>query len=129
MAIKKAQAGKKVGAEGRNRGSVAVGGTIRLDDEPKVKKVPAVSVKKAPVKMAPVKKVIKKVEKNLEGSQDAFKYSKGMPTVPVTKGKAKSGGSFPDLNKDGKVTKADILKGRGVIAKSGKSMKKCKGGC
>lgn len=32
--------------------------------------------------------------------------------------------SFPDLNKDGKVTKADILKGRGVIKKSGsKSMK------
>jgi hypothetical protein len=23
--------------------------------------------------------------------------------------------SFPDLNKDGKVTKADVLKGRGVI--------------
>jgi hypothetical protein len=23
--------------------------------------------------------------------------------------------SFPDLNKDGKITKADILKGRGVI--------------
>jgi hypothetical protein len=32
--------------------------------------------------------------------------------------------SFPDLNKDGKVTKADILKGRGVIKKNGsKSMK------
>lgn len=32
--------------------------------------------------------------------------------------------SFPDLNKDGKITKADILKGRGVIKKSGsKSMK------
>lgn len=31
--------------------------------------------------------------------------------------KAKSG--FPDLNKDGKITKADILKGRDVIAKSG----------
>jgi hypothetical protein len=43
--------------------------------------------------------------------------------------KAKSGGSFPDLNKDGKITKADILKGRGVIAKKGASMKKCKGGC
>ena len=27
------------------------------------------------------------------------------------------GGSFPDLNKDGKVTKADILMGRGVIPK------------
>ncbi len=52
--------------------------------------------------------------------------------------KAKSGGKFPDLNKDGKITKADILKGRGVIAKkgasvkkakSGTSMKKCKYGC
>ncbi len=37
---------------------------------------------------------------------------------------AKSGGSFPDLNKDGKITKADILKGRGVIAKKGASVKK-----
>jgi len=36
--------------------------------------------------------------------------------------KAKSGKSFPDLNKDGKITKADILKGRGVIAKSGIGM-------
>jgi hypothetical protein len=49
--------------------------------------------------------------------------------------KAKSGGSFPDLNKDGKVTKADILKGRGVIARKGakvaksSGMKKCKYGC
>ncbi len=34
------------------------------------------------------------------------------------------GGSFPDLNKDGKVTKADILKGRGVIKKMGGSTKK-----
>jgi len=31
--------------------------------------------------------------------------------------------SFPDLNKDGEITKADILKGRGVIKKNGaKSM-------
>ena len=43
--------------------------------------------------------------------------------------KAKSGGSFPDLNKDGKVTKAAILKGRGVIAKKGAAVKKCKYGC
>jgi len=27
--------------------------------------------------------------------------------------------SFPDLNKDGKITKADILKGRGVFAEGG----------
>lgn len=34
------------------------------------------------------------------------------------------GGSFPDLNKDGKVTRADILKGRGVIKKMGGITKK-----
>ena len=38
--------------------------------------------------------------------------------------KAKDGKSFPDLNKDGKITKADILKGRGVIAKSGTKIAK-----
>ena len=42
--------------------------------------------------------------------------------------KAKSGGSFPDLNKDGKITKADILKGRGVIAKKGMKIKKAQDG-
>jgi hypothetical protein len=52
-------------------------------------------------------------------------YKKG----GVIKKKAQSGGSFPDLNKDGKVTKADILKGRGVIAKKGiKTAKKMKNG-
>ena len=38
--------------------------------------------------------------------------------------KAKNGKSFPDLNKDGKITKADILKGRGVIAQKGAKVKK-----
>ena len=33
-------------------------------------------------------------------------------------------GGFPDLNKDGKVTKADILKGRGVIKRVGGVIKK-----
>ena len=33
-----------------------------------------------------------------------------------------------DLNKDGKVTKADILKGRGVIAKKGATIKKAQSG-
>lgn len=35
--------------------------------------------------------------------------------------KKAKGGSFPDLNKDGKVTQADVLKGRGVkgMAKGG----------
>ena len=39
----------------------------------------------------------------------------------------KKGSKFPDLNKDGKVTKADILMGRGVIGKKKKkTMKKNK---
>jgi len=49
---------------------------------------------------------------------------KSFDKLPKIKTKAKEGGSFPDLNKDGKITKADILKGRGVIAKSGKKMTK-----
>lgn len=36
----------------------------------------------------------------------------------------KSGGSFPDLTGDGKVTQADVLKGRGVFKKGGSSKKK-----
>ena len=50
------------------------------------------------------------------------KFAKKKAGGKVVK-KAKSGGSFPDLNKDGKITKADILKGRGVI-KNGAALKK-----
>lgn len=32
----------------------------------------------------------------------------------------KKGGKFPDLTGDGKVTRADVLKGRGVFNKGGK---------
>ena len=35
------------------------------------------------------------------------------------KPKMAKGGSFPDLTGDGKVTKADVLKGRGVFKKGG----------
>ena len=35
----------------------------------------------------------------------------------------KGGKAFPDLNIDGKVTRADILKGRGVFKKGGKAKK------
>ena len=69
-----------------------------------------------------------KDEQYLKGRQKR-PSGKSYKTGGVVK-KAKSGGSFPDLNKDGKVTKADILKGRGVIAKKGASVsKKCKYGC
>jgi hypothetical protein len=41
------------------------------------------------------------------------------------KPKMKSGGSaFPDLTGDGKVTKKDILRGRGVLKKGGTSKRK-----
>ena len=58
-----------------------------------------------------------------------MEYKKKMTGLPrgkmgKTVSKAKNGKSFPDLNKDGKVTRADILKGRGVIAKNGKPVKK-----
>jgi hypothetical protein len=36
-------------------------------------------------------------------------------------GLAKGGKAFPDLTGDGKVTRADVLKGRGVFKKGGQS--------
>jgi len=57
--------------------------------------------------MATIKKLI----------QDAPRMRGSLPK------KAKAGVSFPDLNKDGKITKADVLKGRGVIAKKGATVK------
>ena len=59
----------------------------------------------------------KKAISKVESMKPAMKYGGKMKMK-----KAENGKSFPDLNKDGKITKADILKGRGVIAKSGKSM-------
>jgi len=51
-----------------------------------------------------------------------IKPSKSRKPNPWTN--AKNGKSFPDLNKDGKITKADILKGRGVIKKTTKPVAK-----
>ena len=53
---------------------------------------------------------------------------KRMPRGMAKGGMAKSG-KFPDLNKDGKVTKADVLMGRGVVKKrkGGKVMSGCGG--
>ena len=72
---------------------------------------------------------MKKYESSAEDKKaDAKGVSKLMKTGKLKSGgmmkKYKDGGSFPDLNKDGKITKADILKGRGVIAKKGAKMKK-----
>lgn len=67
--------------------------------------------------MATMKKPAKKMQ--MGGMADSYTNYKMGGTV-----KAKNGKSFPDLNKDGKITKADILKGRGVIAKKGIKVKK-----
>jgi len=68
-----------------------------------------------------------KIKKALGGEYKYKKIGEKKNGGKVTK--AKNGKSFPDLNKDGKVTKADILKGRGVIAKKGAKIAKCKYGC
>lgn len=71
-------------------------------------------------------------ERTLAGAKGkaTLKKDKPLGATKMENGGTKSKGGFPDLNKDGKVTKADILKGRGVIAKKGaKVMKKCKYGC
>lgn len=54
--------------------------------------------------------------------ESAVKRPPAKFNIPKIK-KSKNGSSFPDLNKDGKITKADILKGRGVIAQGGAAIK------
>ena len=63
------------------------------------------------------------------GRSQFSKLTKNAPTR-TKMGKAKKGKTFPDLNKDGKITQADILKGRGVkgMAKGGIVMKARGGG-
>lgn len=81
------------------------------------------------------------------GMAKSYKKTQEKVLSPFGKSKmtAKKGGSFPDFSGDGKITKRDILMGKGVIpkksskamygktmkAKSGAkmSMKKCKSGC
>lgn len=62
----------------------------------------------------------------------AAKKCLGKETMKAKMGgvmKYKAGGKFPDLTGDGKVTQADVLKGRGVkAAKMGGKMKAYKNG-
>jgi hypothetical protein len=79
------------------------------------------------------KEVMDKWEKGVNESLDkAAGTGKYYAPKKVAKTKMQNGGkkakSFPDLNKDGKITKADILKGRGVIAKHGAGVHKMKMG-
>ena len=47
-----------------------------------------------------------------------FKIGSNVKKIEKAFGAKKKKKSFPDLNKDGKVTFADVLKGRGVKAKA-----------
>jgi hypothetical protein len=71
-------------------------------------------------------------EKTLAGAKGkaSLKKDKQLGATKMKMGGkiAKDGASFPDLNKDGKITQADILKGLGVIAKKGASVKKAQMG-
>ena len=110
------------------------------------KSVKKITVKKAPTKAAPMMKMGGKMKKykaggsvdsytdyaKTSGKEDTYTNYSGKTSKPDSYTqykmggavKAKNGKSFPDLNKDGKITKADILKGRGVIAKKGATLKK-----
>ena len=66
--------------------------------------------------------MIPKSKSNIENNN----IGKMAQAVNPPKKKAKSGGSFPDLNKDGKVTKKDILIGKGVLPKTAKKGMKVK---
>jgi hypothetical protein len=71
--------------------------------------------------MATVKKMVKKACKGV-----SYPKSSSVSKRIGSPSKAKSGGSFPDLNKDGKVTKKDILIGKGVLPKTAKKGMKVK---
>ena len=66
-------------------------------------------------------------ELKAEGGRTRSKRKKMGPDARDKKRGRKGGrGSFPDLNRDGKITRADVLKGRGVF-KSGGIAKRGKG--
>ena len=89
---------------------------FKTDTSKVIKKV--VAPKKKDVDLsAPGKGMMEELKK--KGAMPPSKKNIGRKGIKI---KAKSGASFPDLNKDGKITKADILKGRGVI-KNGKDKK------
>jgi hypothetical protein len=90
----------------------------------KAKKAKKSGVDKVPNKKAPRKNMMR------GGMMKSKGYAKGgaMKTKGYNAGgQIKKKSKFPDLNKDGKVTQADILQGRGVVKKKAGGMMKSKG--
>ena len=59
-------------------------------------------------------------ESRVQDLMERLSQRRGQGGEPAPGMAFKKGGKFPDLNKDGKVTMADILKGRGVFQEGGK---------
>lgn len=89
-----------------------------------LKKVKA-AIRKANNKAGAVKNRLEKKVLEAVKRKKAMKKMPGGGKMDLYK---KGGKKFPDLNKDGKVTMADILQGRGVIKKAEKGMKYENGG-
>lgn len=89
---------------------------------PKKKAVDSVRSEMFPGKMIPKSKSNFE-NRNFDKTANATKGTSKLPTMIK---KSKSGGSFPDLNKDGKITKKDILIGKGVLPKTAKKGMKVK---
>jgi len=106
------------------------GGKVKIKIKIKPDRKQAREAREDKDKMPLNRKMIEDVERDFmktrSNSNDNPPPSKVMKKGGIAK--AKNGKSFPDLNKDGKITKADILKGRGVIAKKGAKLKKAQSG-
>lgn len=146
MAIKKAQKGITA-----KKSTIAIKPTVATKPKELPKKTKTVSERLGDITLRDVKNAgedalnistlggYSKIKKAFGGEYKYKKLGEKKNGGKVTK--AKTGGSFPDLNKDGKVTKKDILIGKGVLpktakkgmtvkkAKAGASMTKCKYGC
>jgi len=116
-------------SEGRGGARMAEGGAVDRDYGDVMKKfVPVPYESKGPkTRYTPIKGRREAKERAMERraldkARHAEKYAPGlsldMPDEPVKKAK---GGAFPDLTGDGKVTRADVLKGRGVFKNGGKA--------
>ena len=104
---------KKLGKRPKRLGDLPKGEPKKLGDLPKGKvyRLNEVPTDRKPYTLDKVptdRKPIKPLRRLKPEVRDARKYGGRMKL---------KGGSFPDLNKDGKITKADILMGRGVIKK------------
>lgn len=83
-----------------------------------MKKRSSVSIDKAPPYDSKVNKAMLDMHRQTKKGKEGYDKN-GHPIMMKMQNGSKNVKSFPDLNKDGKVSRADVLVGRGVIKKSG----------